>query len=334
MLILPKPGEHLTALDLATTFQCSTQGGMRRSHRTGTLVLVSTRFGNPYQDRWVGNTLHYTGMGQRGDQRIDWAQNKTLNNHQTLGVSVHLFDRFEKGIYFYQGEVYLSDQPYRETQTDADGIERRVWIFPLQLKSGTPVTNPLKSNIPRSFNQPKPTLDPETPTYEIHHKRLEKLIRAGESRDVEFKKCATYNAETGARDKTLAWVVARAVASFLNTEGGTLIIGVNDTGQVTGLSGDYKVLTKNNRDPKDSFETEVRNTLTSFLGQKGHEYQFHFETVDGKDICGIDVPQKSKKPVWICKPKSGEEEFFVRTGNKTQRYKPSDATEYIKQHWP
>jgi archaellum component FlaG (FlaF/FlaG flagellin family) len=37
-------------------------------------------------------------------------------------------------------------------------------------------------------------------------------------------------------------VIAKAVAGFLNTEGGALLIGVNDDGDVVGLVDDFAVV--------------------------------------------------------------------------------------------
>lgn len=43
----------------------SSQGGMRRSKRINTLVLVSNRVVSTYSDDWDGDTLLYTGMGKK-----------------------------------------------------------------------------------------------------------------------------------------------------------------------------------------------------------------------------------------------------------------------------
>lgn len=50
---------------LCEIFGCSPQGGMRRSKGTNTLVLVSNRVASTYSDDWDGDTLLYTGMGQK-----------------------------------------------------------------------------------------------------------------------------------------------------------------------------------------------------------------------------------------------------------------------------
>tara|TARA_Y100000815_G_scaffold179957_1_gene163958 strand:+ start:1382 stop:2209 length:828 start_codon:yes stop_codon:yes gene_type:complete len=132
----PTPGSTLSNDELTATFLCSPQGGMRRSTRTNTLVIVSNHVESVYDDRWIDNVLHYTGMGQRGPQSLEFLQNKTLNESPSNGVSVHLFEVFTKRVYTYIGEVLLAEAPYQERQPDLDGQERSVWVFPLRLKSG------------------------------------------------------------------------------------------------------------------------------------------------------------------------------------------------------
>jgi 5-methylcytosine-specific restriction protein A len=133
----PTPGLTLNNDELTATFLCSPQGGMRRSTRTNTLVIVSNHVESVYDDRWIDNVLHYTGMGQLGDQSLEFHQNRTLNESTTNGVSVHLFEVFTKRVYTYIGEVVLADAPYQERQLDSGGQERSVWVFPLRLKSGS-----------------------------------------------------------------------------------------------------------------------------------------------------------------------------------------------------
>lgn len=122
----------LTNLQLAAVFGCSTQGGMRRSHKTNTLVLISNHVDSIYDDRWIDGVLHYTGMGTEGDQSLDFMQNKTLSESAANGVAVHLFEVFREKEYVYVGPVVLVGTPYEETQPDQKGTDRRVWVFPLK----------------------------------------------------------------------------------------------------------------------------------------------------------------------------------------------------------
>lgn len=126
-------GDSITNKDLQKMFRCGLQGGMRRSHRTNTLILVSDRIRGIYKDRWEDNILYYTGMGLEGDQSISSSQNKTLAESNTNGIELHLFEVFESGKYVYQGRVKLSAKPFEETQLDVNKKERKVWLFPLRL---------------------------------------------------------------------------------------------------------------------------------------------------------------------------------------------------------
>ncbi|CAK1865391.1 5-methylcytosine-specific restriction enzyme A [Vibrio crassostreae] len=135
-LSLPQIGTKLNNTELCEVFGCSPQGGMRRSHKTNTLVIVSNHIKSIYDDRWVGDVLHYTGMGSKGDQSLTFQQNKTLAESRTNGVSVHLFEVFKDQEYTYVGEVALDGEPHSETQDDEQGNPRKAYLFPLQLVTG------------------------------------------------------------------------------------------------------------------------------------------------------------------------------------------------------
>lgn len=62
---------------------------------------------------------------------------------------------------------------------------------------------------------------------EISSKAIEELIANGESQTAEFKSKLPVD-----------YIVTRTLAAFANTEGGILLVGVKDTGEIIGLSGD------------------------------------------------------------------------------------------------
>jgi len=125
--------------DITRVFLTSPQGGMRRSKRTNSLVLIakiSTNSGdNPYEDRWQNDGyFHYTGMGRIGDQSLDYMQNRTLAESGTNHVNIYLFESSHANEYRYCGEVRLAAAPYVIQETDATGKLRRVYKFPLAIK--------------------------------------------------------------------------------------------------------------------------------------------------------------------------------------------------------
>ena len=128
-----KVGMSIDNKTLADTFLCSTQGGMRRSLRTNTLVLISDQT-KVYADRWDGDVLLYTGMGLTGDQDFYYMQNRTLYESQTNGVAIHLFEVFQPRQYTYIGQVELAGKPYMEKQADQNDLVRLVCVFPVRGK--------------------------------------------------------------------------------------------------------------------------------------------------------------------------------------------------------
>ena len=71
-------------------------------------------------------------MGKNGDQDIGWAQNATLAKCDKNGVDVHLFEVMHAGEYIYCGRVKLVDAPYVAVQPGENGLDRKVWMFPIQ----------------------------------------------------------------------------------------------------------------------------------------------------------------------------------------------------------
>lgn len=129
-------GSTLSNQELCSLFRCSTQGGMRRSRDTNTLVLIAKQYPDsdvPYFDTWNGSIFNYTGMGMEGDQSLEKLQNKTLAESRQTDVGIFLFEVFSPKIYTYQGQVVLAGEPYQEMQADINKVPRKVWIFPLKL---------------------------------------------------------------------------------------------------------------------------------------------------------------------------------------------------------
>lgn len=123
--------------DITDAFKCSPQGGMRRSKRTNTLVLVSNHTGSSiYGDKWIAGEIHYTGMGQEGDQSLGYSQNRTLAESDSNGIQVYLFEVFNDREYTYAGKVELAGEPYEEIEQDREGNDRIVYRFPLRTVDG------------------------------------------------------------------------------------------------------------------------------------------------------------------------------------------------------
>lgn len=131
-------GDIVTNDQMRSEFKIGNMGGMRKSNAYNCLVLVSDHSKGLYEDKWYGDELHYTGMGQHGNQVLKGNQNGTLYHSNTNGVEVHLFEVMNPGEYTYCGVVQLSADPYQDNQKDVDGHMRKVWMFPITPVSGAP----------------------------------------------------------------------------------------------------------------------------------------------------------------------------------------------------
>lgn len=137
-----------------------------------------------------------------------------------------------------------------------------------------------------------------------------------------------FDLREGKTNNKLEYVVAKTTSAFLNTEGGTLIIGVDDGGNILGLEKDMQTLPKQNI---DGFELHLRQIIKKYLGDNFEKYiKVSFPKVDGKEICLVQV-SKSGKPVFITS--EGSEGFFVRNGNASIPKNRKEQSEYEKLHW-
>jgi membrane protein YdbS with pleckstrin-like domain len=157
------------------------------------------------------------------------------------------------------------------------------------------------------------------------------LLDQGEGIFVEFKETLRYDVRKGEVSKEIEKMVLKTIVAFLNADGGTLVIGVDDNAQIVGLEEDYKALPKKSR---DGFENHLNMLIKTTIGLPFTKYiNARFEKIDNKDICVISV-KKSHKPAYLHNHNGDKkEEFFVRVGNSTQPFSISEAEEYISSHW-
>jgi predicted HTH transcriptional regulator len=118
----------------------------------------------------------------------------------------------------------------------------------------------------------------------------------------------------------------------MNSEGGVLLIGVADDGEILGLENDYQTL--GGKGNPDGYELFLRELIDKSVSRPALTLmRVSFESARGKDVCRIDVAA-SAKPVFA-KPKTGDahSEFWVRLGNQTRQLHGNDMVDYQKGHW-
>ena len=161
------------------------------------------------------------------------------------------------------------------------------------------------------------------------HWSVRELIDLRESERVEFKSSARWSYGRGDKDKVIEDSIVRTVAGFMNRHGGTLIIGVDDTGSVLGLARDLSTL---NRSDLDGYENWLMGLLENTIGKAElANVAVSFVEVDDEPVCRVDV-RRSAKPVYASTSK-GSDLFFVRTGNSTRQLTVRETVDYLEHHW-
>ena len=157
------------------------------------------------------------------------------------------------------------------------------------------------------------------------------LIEAGESAVVEFKSTARHNLRTAARDDAITWAVVKTIAAFLNTHGGTLLVGVDDRGHPVGIESDYPHVRGENRDGWELWLTgAVKNALGTLAAT---DVPVRFCVIDGRTIARIDV-RPGAEPVFAKRKGESREVFFARLNNSTEEVGGPALLDYRQKRWP
>lgn len=154
------------------------------------------------------------------------------------------------------------------------------------------------------------------------------LIAHGESAHLEFKSSFRWDIKQEKVNRGLEDAIMKTLAGFMNGGGGTLIIGVDDDGNVLGLDNDYTTLKKKDR---DGFEQAIMNAVSVRIGTDACQYlQVVFHAIEGKDVCRI-ITARSHKPVYVIEAQSMK--FYLRTGVSTRELNVQEAVDFISNRW-
>lgn len=160
------------------------------------------------------------------------------------------------------------------------------------------------------------------------NEEFEELILGGESDVVEFKSTLRYDIRNKVVNKKLEFVIAKTITAFLNSEGGILLIGVDDNQNVIGLEDDISTLKKQDI---DGFELQLIEVIKKYIGAEYAPYlKIDFPQIDDRTICVLKV-LKSSSPIFISF--EGQESFFVRTGCSSQPLTREEQSSYESNHW-
>lgn len=152
---------------------------------------------------------------------------------------------------------------------------------------------------------------------------LQNFIAQGEGPNLEFKETLFLNTAINKEDQKITDSSLKAVAAFLNTNGGTLLIGVADKGEIKGIERDYQFCKKGKQND-DGFELKFRDILNSRLKPYPHDkITIHFKKTPAGTVCRVDIlPSPSEIHL--------DNDIYVRDGNRNLKLEGPDLVSWIK----
>ena len=162
--------------------------------------------------------------------------------------------------------------------------------------------------------------------YIRRHRRAEDLLKLQRSKTLEFQSSLRWTLQEDRIDDTNRTLrVLKTIAAFLNTEGGDLVIGVDDSRKVLGIANDRL-------ENDDKFKRHLKKIVRNGLGDPaGTCIDPRTQVISGKTVCLVSC-QRSPEPAylrWKGLEKTDAGEFYVRRGSRTVRLGAKDAEKFI-----
>lgn len=155
--------------------------------------------------------------------------------------------------------------------------------------------------------------------------QVEMQIREGENDTIEFKSTLRWDIRAGKTNQAVERACLKTVSAFLNSRGGTLLIGVRDDGSIEGIESDKFV-------NEDKFLLHLWTLIRTCLGRDVSRYiRTRLEKIEDKTVCVVDCLQLNR-PVFLRQP-GFDEEFYIRVGPSSNAMDISEALKYISDHF-
>lgn len=157
---------------------------------------------------------------------------------------------------------------------------------------------------------------------------IDKLLHRNEDQKLEYKSSMRWDMKENKQNLALEETIAKELCAFMNSDGGDLLIGVDDEGNPIGLEKDYSTF-KNKS--SDGFAQHVTNLVIKYLDKTANVYlSLSFHVVNKEEICLCRIKHASR-PIYLTK--NNEKRFYVRQNNTTQPLDIEQAYNYITDTW-
>jgi serine/threonine protein kinase len=174
---------------------------------------------------------------------------------------------------------------------------------------------------------------------------IDALISSGESDKIEFKSSLHHpygpltpdleKLQPGQAKKEIQKLlrksVTKTIAAFLNSDGGTLLIGVADSGTLLGIEPDFEYL-KQGKQTADGWLLSLQEVIINALGAEvWNAVRVSLVPHGQQTVAVVSCPPRTTE-TWHSE--DGGERFYIRAANGTRELTGSSLLKYIREHWP
>jgi serine/threonine protein kinase len=171
---------------------------------------------------------------------------------------------------------------------------------------------------------------------------IDALVSSGESEKIEFKASLHHPYGPASPDpkkqppskkeieKILRKSVTKTIAAFLNSEGGTLLIGVQDSGDVLGIEPDFQHLQQGKQDSDGWLLSLQQATINDLGAEVWNVVHVSLVPYRAQTVAVISCPPRTIE-TWL--KEDDVERFYIRAANGTRELSGSTLLKYIREHW-
>lgn len=155
--------------------------------------------------------------------------------------------------------------------------------------------------------------------------KVQKAISEGETKRIEFKSTFSLDVKKQTKELYVQDASLKTIVAFLNTDGGTLLIGVCDDGRIGGVDGEINRLHENS---DDRYLLHFKSLLKSGVGEQFYPLiDFRLVHIENAKILYVNC-RKSNKACFL-----RDKDFYVRAGPSTDKLDGTKMVEYIDNHF-
>jgi len=183
-----------------------------------------------------------------------------------------------------------------------------------------------RKRIVQGINNLMESLEREEPEKE---KPLEEILKGGETYTLEFKSSLRWDYKQNMENTKLDYPILKTLTAFMNSEGGTLYVGVSNDGDALGIEQDYETFKKEKN--WDGWSQTFTNIVNHRIGKDFHKFiKAEPLTHNGKTIVKIVVSQSTREAYIDPDDKA---DFHIRAGTTTQQLNPKETAAYVRDHF-